>query len=293
MKVLLVKTSSMGDVIHTLPAVTDAVSAIPGLRFDWVVEETFQEIPRWHKSVDTIFPIAIRRWRKRFFHSLFSEELHDFIKRLRENQYDMVIDAQGLLKSCVVACIAHGKRYGLDKQSIREPIASYFYRNKYSVSQSQHAIRRGRELFSKIFGYELSNATPDYGIQRNNIFVDLGEKPYVLFLHGTTWATKHWPESYWKLLIEKTTQLGIVVKLPWGNTQEFERATRLAEGMQNIEILPKKTLLELAQIISNAKAIIAMDTGLGHLAAALEVPTISLYGPTDPKLTGALGKSQI
>jgi heptosyltransferase-1 len=219
--------------------------------------------------------------------------VHDFIKHLRENQYDMIIDAQGLLKSGIVSRIARGKRYGLDKQSIREPIASYFYQHKYTVSQSQHAVRRGRELFSKIFGYELSNATPDYGIQGNDFFAAQEHKPYVLFLHGTTWATKHWPESYWKSLIEKTTQSGISIKLAWGNVKEFERATRLAEGIHEVEVLPKKTLLELAQIISNAKAIVAMDTGLGHLAAALEVPTISLYGPTDPKLTGALGKSQI
>ena len=127
MRVLLIKTSSLGDVIHTLPALTDAARAIPGIRFDWVVEEGFAEIPAWHPAVDAVIPVAIRRWRKKPLQAVRSGEWSNFKRRLRETQYDLVIDAQGLLKSAWLTRYARAEVVGLDKSSAREPLAARFY----------------------------------------------------------------------------------------------------------------------------------------------------------------------
>jgi heptosyltransferase-1 len=149
-------------------------------------------------------------------------------------------------------------------------------------------------LFAKALGYALPETVADYGIDRNVLLAGTQpEDPYVVFLHGTTWITKHWPEEYWSELVAYANQAGYRVKLPWGSRPEFERANRIAAGSSQVEILPRLDLVGMAKVLAGAKAIAAVDTGLGHLAAALDVPTVSLYGPTNPALTGACGKSQV
>jgi heptosyltransferase-1 len=294
MRILIIKTSSMGDVIHTLPALTDAGKAIPGITFDWVVEESFAEIPRWHPLVDKIIPIAWRRWRKQLLTKQTLRELIAFRKNLQEQQYDLVIDAQGLVKSALVTWFAKGLRCGANKQSARESLAALFYQRAYPVEFQQHAVTRNRTLLSQVLGYSLPTTMADYGINKNIFLTQPPEQePYLLFLHGTTWATKHWPETYWIALTKLANEAGFLVKLPWGNTAEQERAYRIAASSDKTQVLPRLTLADIATVLAGAKAVVAVDTGLGHLAAALDVPTVSLYGPTNPILTGALGKSQI
>lgn len=293
MRVLVIKTSSMGDIIHTLPALTDAGRALPSIRFDWAVEENFAEIPRWHSRVDRVIPLALRRWRKNLFAKTTRTEWKNFLNELRAEKYDLVIDAQGLLKSAVVTRFANGTRYGFDKNSAREGLAAMFYNQSFSVERNQHAIHRVRNLFSQSLGYALPSDTPSYGIDRNRFYDKNNTQDYLVFLHGTTWDTKHWPEKYWIQLGNIANEKGLLVKLPWGNSIEHERAKRIAEHCPRAEVLPRLDLVKIAGVLANAKAIVAVDTGLGHLAAALDVPTVSLYGPTNPVLTGALGESQI
>lgn len=293
MRVLIVKTSSLGDVIHTLPALTDAALHIPDIEFDWVVEENFVEVASWHLRVKKIIPVAIRRWRKNFFAKTTRQEFAAFLKNLRAEKYDLVIDAQGLLKSIFLAMFARGPLCGLDKQSARGGFAACFYPKKFSVSLKNHAVSRMRQLFSLALGYVLPVTTPDYGIDRKIFFDVKEENNYLVFLHGTTWDTKHWPEEYWQQLARLVNQAGFLVKLPWGNEVEYERAKRIAASCEQAEILPKLDLKDIASVLAKATAIVAVDTGIGHLAAALDVPTVSLYGATDPLLTGALGRSQI
>lgn len=214
--------------------------------------------------------------------------------KLRAKKYDLIIDAQGLLKSVWLIFLARGVRVGYDWRSAREALASLFYQKKYTVSQEQHAVMRARKLFSKVFGYALPETVPDYGLNRET-FVDekMQQQKYLVFLHGTTWATKHWPEMYWQQLAVLANENNLLVKLPWGNTAERERAERIAANCQRAEVLPRMGLRDIATVLASAKAIVAVDTGLGHLAAALAVPTVSLYGPTDPELTGAVGKLQV
>ena len=295
MRVLLIKTSSLGDVIHALPALTDAARALPGVRFDWVVEEGFAEIPSWHPAVDTVIPVAIRRWRKNLWQTFKTGEWAAFKRRLRDTRYDVVIDAQGLFKSAWLTRYVNAPVAGLDSESVREPLASRFYDRdrRYPVARGQHAVERLRQLFAQALGYELPPGLGDYGLKPLEALSDSLESPYVLFLHGTTWATKHWPEMYWRQLAELMAARGLQVRLPWGNPAEKARAERIAEGLDNAVVLPKLNLAGVARVLAGAEACVAVDTGIGHLAAALDVPTVSLFGPTNPGLTGAYGKSQV
>ncbi|KHD99964.1 ADP-heptose--LPS heptosyltransferase [Pantoea stewartii] len=294
MHVLIVKTSSMGDVLHTLPALTDAMHALPGIRFDWVVEENFAQIPAWHPAVDKVLPVAIRRWRKHWFGSEQREERVRFKRDLQSRHYDVVIDAQGLIKSAaLVTRLAKGVKHGLDSRSAREPFASWWYDKKHEVSKKQHAVERTRELFAKSLGYEKPQTQGDYAIAGHFRNVALqGENAYLVFLHATTRDNKHWPESHWRELIERLQPTGLRVKLPWGAEHEHQRAIRLAEGFEHVEVLPKLTLENVAYELAGARAVISVDTGLSHLTAALNRPNITLYGPTDPGLIGGYGKNQ-
>lgn len=292
MRVLVIKTSSLGDVVHTLPALTDAARAIPGIQFDWVVEEGFAEIPAWHPAVATVIPVAIRRWRKNLLKTLKSGEWGRFKASLRATRYDLVIDAQGLLKSAVATRYVDAPIAGLDRESAREPIACRFYDRLYAVPREQHALERVRQLFAQALGYPLPDTVADYGLDRTAMAGEVSE-PYLVFLHGTTWPSKHWPQSNWRELVGLMTQQGWAVRVPWGNEVEKARAEQMVSGIERAEVLPKLNLAGMAKVIAGAQACVAVDTGLGHLAAALDVPSISLYGPTLPGRVGAYGRSQV
>lgn len=295
MRVLIVKTSSMGDVLHTLPALTDAMNALPGIRFDWVVEEGFAQIPSWHESVDGVLPVAIRRWRKAWFSAPIKAERAAFYRRLREVHYDAVIDAQGLVKSAaLVTRLAHGVKHGMDWKSAREPLASLFYNRRHCIAKPQHAVERTRELFAKSLGYCQPLTQGDYAIARHfstNLKAEGGD--YAVFLHATTRDDKHWPEDHWRRLIGLLRDTHVRVKLPWGAPHEEARAKRLAEGYDYVDVLPRMSLEQIAQMLAGAKFVVSVDTGLSHLTAALDRPNITLYGPTDPGLIGGYGKNQV
>lgn len=294
MHVLIVKTSSMGDVLHTLPALTDAMQAIPGIRFDWVVEENFAQIPTWHPAVDKVLPVAIRRWRKHWFGSQQREERVQFKRDLQSRQYDVVIDAQGLIKSAaLVTRLARGVKHGQDSRSAREPFASWWYDQRHEIDKKQHAVERTRELFAKSLGYEKPQTQGDYAIAAHFLQnAPQGVAPYLVFLHATTRDNKHWPESHWRELIGLLQTTGLRIRLPWGAEHEHQRAQRLAEGFDYVEVLPKLTLEAVAYELAGAKAVVSVDTGLSHLTAALDRPNITLYGPTDPGLIGGYGQNQ-
>lgn len=293
MRVLVIKTSSLGDVIHTLPALTDAAAALPGIRFDWVVEEGFAEIPNWHPAVDSVIPVALRRWRKAPLRAWRSGEWQGFTQRLKAQRYDLAIDAQGLLKSAWLGRYVDCPVAGFDRQSAREPLASRFYDQAFQVPREQHALERVRQLFAQALGYSLEGRRADYGLDRRKLAGNSGQPPYLLFLHGTTWPSKHWPEAYWRTLAERVTGAGWALRLPWGSAAERARAERIAEGLPQASVLPRLNLLGVAAQIAGARACVAVDTGLGHLAAALNVPSISLYGPTRPGRVGAYGAGQV
>jgi heptosyltransferase-1 len=207
--------------------------------------------------------------------------------RLRERQYDLVIDAQGLLKSAWPARWAGAPVAGYDRRSIREPLASLFYQHRFSVSRELHAIERIRRLFAHALGYPLPEAAPDYGLA--------GESPgrgrTLLFLHGTTWPSKLWPESYWIELARLAKRAGYRVAWPWHGETERARAQRL-QASGGGELLPELDLDGLRARLLGAAGAVGVDSGLAHLAAALGTPAVTLYGPTRTGLTGAAGARQ-
>lgn len=304
MRVLIVKVSSLGDIIHTLPAVTEAKRAHSQIRFDWVVEENFVEVPGWHPAIERVIPVAIRRWRKNIFGAMRCGEVSAFRNELQSVHYDLVIDAQGLIKSGLISRLAKGLTVGMNNNSSREPLATLFYNRVFSVPRTLHAVDRVRELFSRALSYELSTnafghsllqaSDVDYGLDLTRIGVTprTTESRTLIFLHGTTWETKHWPVPYWRALARLASARNYQIKLPWGNQVELDRAKAIAKGIAGASVLDKQTLSGLARNISESDGVVAVDTGLGHLAAALEVPTLSLYGPTNPGLSGTFGKYQ-
>ena len=254
----------------------------------------FFEVATWHQSVNTVIKSAHRRWRSQIFKALFGGDILRFCRMLRKQHYDLVLDAQCNFKSAMITRLARGRRVGLDKASAAESIAALVYQDHHRVEKGLHAIDRLRLLFSKALGYTLPTSAPDFAISLDKLVplsIEL-PKPYLIFIHNASWESKCWPENYWLDLIKRAKQSNLQVVIPWGNAVEKARAQRLAHNQDNVILLPQITLSQAAYIIKNAKAAICVDTGLGHLTAALNTPSVSLYGPTDPGLIGTTGQLQ-
>ncbi|XOV86072.1 MAG: lipopolysaccharide heptosyltransferase I [Pseudomonadota bacterium] len=284
MKVLLVRMSSLGDVIHALPAVSDALAALPDLELDWVVEEAFVEIPAMHEGVRRTIPIALRRWRRNPTASV--SPLAEFARGLRREQYDLIIDAQGLLKSALVGLLARGPIAGLNWGSARESLASLCYSRRFAVASNQHAVQRWRELFAQALGYQLPQTAPDFGLRGAGTRV---AESRLMFLHGTTWPSKHWPEEYWRELAALACGAGYTVVLPGATPAERERAQHIAASVPGVEVLAAGGLASLAEEMRRCAGAVTVDSGPGHLAGAIGVPLIALFGPTNPRLTAPPG----
>ncbi|MDM8548007.1 lipopolysaccharide heptosyltransferase I [Candidatus Venteria ishoeyi] len=292
-QILIIKLSSLGDVIHTLPALTDAKKHHPDITFDWVVEDAFSEIPTWHPAVSEVIPANLRSWRKNLWRTWRSHQWQNFKAMMQSTYYDQIIDAQGLLKSSLIARYANGQRYGLDYQSAREPVAAFFYHQRFAVAKGQHAITRTRSLFAQALDYPLPDTPPEYGLSSYSFTTLMPKRPTLVFLHGTTWASKHWPDRNWVALAKRAAKAGFRVRVPWGNEAERRRAEKIADVHEQVTRMGASNLQGLAAELSTAVAVVGVDTGLAHLAAALNVPSLTLYTSTNPGLTGTLGKNQL
>lgn len=288
MKILLVKTSSMGDVVHNLPVASDIRAAFPGSEIDWVVEGTFSAIPKLHADVRTVFPAAIRRWRRSWWRARTWREISVFMDALKTNFYDAVIDTQGLLKSAIVARLARGPRFGLDWKSSREPLA-LFYTRTFRVPWTMHAVERNRALAAQALGYEL-RPTLDYGISASAVRPEwLPGEPYAVLVHVSSASAKLWPERQWIELGARLARDGVRSVLTWGNDEEHRRAARIGMELPGAIVPPALSLAEVASLLAGARACVGVDTGLTHLAGALRIPTVGVYCATDPAATGLYG----
>lgn len=279
MRVLLIKLSSMGDVIHTLPALSDAMRANPEIKFTWLIEEGFAEIPAWHPAVEKVIAIKLRdrQWK----------DLYSSLKEIRAQKFDLVIDAQGLIKSSLLAKFCGGNNIaGLSYGACREPLASLFYTHKYYIAKDLHAVDRLRQLFAMALGYTIPRTPEVYNLQ---VRTETQDAPYLFFLHGTTWDTKHWPDSYWLQLVDLVTTHGYKVKVTGVTIEQKRRAKMLADHSRHVEMLPKLSITEAAQIIGGSSGVVAVDTGFAHLAAALDKPVVAMYGATDIAKSGVRG----
>lgn len=284
-RMLIVKTSSLGDVIHNLPIIADIRAHHPDMQFDWVVEQGFADIPSLHPAVSEVIPVAIRRWRRNLTQRATWDEIGALRRRLRERTYDYVLDTQGLLKSALITSQANGAKHGQDCASAREPLAALFYNHKHAVPRSQHAVTRNRMLAALALGYPVPATPPDYGIHTSPPVSTL-PSPYIIGLHATSRDSKLWPVQHWITVGQALSADGLHLLLPWGNDPEYRRAREIAAGVPLATVLPHMRLSWLGSVIGGAQAAIGVDTGLVHLAAALGIPTVAIYTDTDPKLTG-------
>jgi heptosyltransferase-1 len=285
--ILIVKTSSLGDVIHGLPVASDIRRHFPGARIDWIVEEAYAPLVALHPAVAGVIPVALRRWRRRLLIPDTWREIRDFMRRAGTETYDAIIDTQGLLKSVAVSLAAKGKRHGFDAESVRERLAASFYDFTYDVPRSQHAVARNRELAAQVLGYRIGDDV-DYGIRVPALQV-VPPQRYCVLLHMTSRRDKLWPETAWSELGRMLASRGLECVLPWGTHDEKRRSERIARDLAYARIPPFEPVDRLAALLGGAAAVVGVDTGLTHLAGALGRPVTAIYCSSDPRLTGVFG----
>ncbi|MDX8386251.1 MAG: lipopolysaccharide heptosyltransferase I [Gallionella sp.] len=294
-RILLVKTTSLGDVLHNLPVVSDIVRHHPNAQIDWIAEESFAALPKLHPAIHNVIPVAVRRWRKNLFNANTWREIRAFRSMLAWEHYDICIDTQGLIKSALLMRGANGTRCGYDKDSAREPLAANMYQYTYPVTKGQHAVERNRQLVAQALSYTLDGSA-NFGIRlpqveafnwlphSNNRGNNKGD--YAVLLHATSRDDKLWDEVNWVKLGNALHQKGIRCVLPWGSTSEQTRSERIAAQITDAIVPPRLSLDLAAALLGKSRAVIGVDTGLAHLAAAVNVPTVGIYTATDPTLTG-------
>jgi len=287
--ILFIKTSSLGDVVHHMPALTEARRNCPGAQFTWVVEETLAPLVRLHPAVEVI-PVATRRWRKSFYLPSTWLEMRRFVQTVRARSYDKVIDTQGLMRSALITRAARGQRHGYDVHSIRERLAVPVYDVRHGVDRRLHAIERNRLLAGLALGYTPAGP-PDYGLDRERLAASR-TSPYGIFLHGTAQRGKQWPEERWTALGAALGGSHDLV-LPWGTNAERVRAERIAAALPRARVLERQPLDAVARLTAGASFVIGVDTGLSHLAAALGVPLVAIFAGSEVGLTGPIGSGPI
>jgi heptosyltransferase-1 len=291
--ILFIKTSSLGDVVHNMPAVTDARRHRPAARLAWVVEEAFAPLARLHPGVDEVIPVAWRRWRRQLGRAATWREIGRFVARLRARSYDTVIDTQGLVRTAVITRLVRGPRHGYDRRSVREALASASYDVRHAVGRELHAVDRNRLLTGRALGYAPEGPI-DYGLDRAALAPAGGAgAPYAVLLHATARPEKEWPEDHWVALGRSLAARGLELVLPWGTEAEAARARRLAAALPGARVPDRRPLDEVARLIAGATVVVGVDTGLLHLAAALGVPLVSIFVGSEPTLTGPTGTGPI
>jgi heptosyltransferase-1 len=295
-EILFIKTSSLGDVVHHMPAITDARRHLPDARLAWVVEEDYAPLARLHPGVDDVIPVATRRWRKSLFTPGTWHEIRRFRASLRARSFEAAIDTQGLLRTALIAGAVRGTRHGYDRASIREPLACQFYDIRHRVEWRAHAIPRNRALCGLALGYE-PRQPPDYGLDRAAIAGAAAAKPYAMLIHATAKPGKLWADAHWAAVARGVRDRGFDVVLPWGAAAERARSEAIAVaagiGQGHDQVPDRRPLDAVAALIAGASFVIGVDTGLVHIAAALGVPLVAIFVDSEPGLTGPMGGGPI
>ncbi len=284
--ILLVKTSSLGDVVHNLPVASDIRLHFPQAHIDWVVEESFADIPQLHPGVRRVIPVAVRRWRHALLSPATWREWRAFRTAVQAQNYDLVLDTQGLIKSAWLARQACGLHAGQAAETVREPLAARFYERHYVIPKNLHAVERNRWLAAAALDYP-ADLPLDYGISAVPLSASwLPARPYAVLLTASSRADKLWPENRWLQLAAALDAHGLACILPGGSDAERARALRLAASMKDALAAPPLRIRELAQLLAGARLVVGVDTGLSHLAAALGRLTFCLFAGSSPELTG-------
>ncbi len=281
---LIIRPSSLGDIVHALPIVHDLAHHCPGIAIDWVAEEPFAGLVALNHGVRRVIPVALRRWRHHLRSRETWREFGAFRRQLGADRYTAVIDLQEQVKGALLAWLARGPVHGPDRASIREPAATLAYRRRHRIDPQQHLIDRCRQLAGAAFGYK-PLGPPQFDLAPPPAH-DIPSSRYAVFLHATSRVDKLWPQANWRVLIEHFTTAGFTVVLPWGSADEMVRSTELAAHNSAALVPPHRSLPRLAGLLARADLVCGVDTGLTHLAAALKVPTVSIFVATDARLAG-------
>ncbi len=286
--ILVVRPSSLGDIVHALTLVADVHTHRPDLAIDWVAETGFVPLVELHPGIRRVVPVALRHWRHHLLAASTWRGLASFRHALRREEYVAVLDLQEQAKGALIARMARGVRHGPDRSSIREPIATFAHDVHHAVDRDQHFITRCRQLSAAALGYT-ADGPPRFGLMPPPAGTGtLPDRPFVVLVHGTSRADKLWPDAHWRRAIESFAAAGFAVILPWGSDAERARSERYAAGIANAHVPPppRMTLPALAGLLARAELAVGVDTGLVHLAAALGTPTVSLFVATDPARCG-------
>lgn len=271
-----------------MPIVADILRRYPDAAIDWVVEEAYTSLVRLNGGVRNVIPFALRRWRKSLFSAQTRAEMRDFRRRLRSEAYDFVFDTQGLLKTAMVMRMARlapgGKRVGLangTEGSGYEGISRIFHMMSVPVGPRTHGVLRGRLVAAAALGYTIDTPA-DFDLRAPDILQTdrptwLPDEPYVAFFHTTARAAKQWAPANWVQLARMLAERGLPVLLPWGSEAEKQAAQQLAAQMPNARVLPKLSMMDAVVLAQQASLAVGVDTGLTHIAAAFNRPTIELY----------------
>ncbi|MCJ7799909.1 MAG: lipopolysaccharide heptosyltransferase I [Polaromonas sp.] len=294
MKILLVKLSSLGDVVHALPVVQDIRAAIPDAQIDWVVEKSFAPVLALHPGLHRLIPCEIRRWRKSPLSAVTRQQWNAFKADLRQSCYDTVIDLQGLTKSALVARLARlapgGKRYALANQtegSGYEAPTRWVADVAIRIAPHTAAVQRSRELAAHALGYALQSA-PDFGLKRplvQNIRARAAPEKIasrIAFVHGTSRADKEWPLAHWVALGLRFNAAGHQIALPHGNAKERATSQAIADALNahapgSAAVWPLLALDALTQELARCAGVVGVDSGVSHIAVALDLPHVQLY----------------
>jgi heptosyltransferase-1 len=292
MQVLIVKTSSMGDVVHALPAISDMAQAIPGIQIDWLVEKSFAAIPAQHQSVRRVISLQWRKWRKSLRQPETRAALRAWRTDMTRTQYDLVIDMQGLVKSAAFACFAHGPRGGYDRQSIREPLAALFYKHSARVSCDLHAVDRCRSLAAQLLNYPVPDTPPDFGLRSEGRPWTPGEGPFAVLIPCASRPEKLWPQASWVAIAQSLRGKGMEVAVMWGSPEEQKLAQNIA-SKAGAHVPPFLTVAQVSDTLAKAEVVVGLDTGMSHIAAAHGRPTVGIYCDHEPGLAGLRGSGPV
>jgi heptosyltransferase-1 len=280
-RILLIKMSSLGDVIHNLPVATDIRRHVPDAIIDWVVEEQYTPLLAMHPAIAHVVPIALRRWRRSPLSAATWREVGVLRRALHNHQYDAIVETQGLLKSALVAKLARGPIHGFGPGTARDPLASRFYDTTIELPAEAHKIFRYRSVAAQALGYAVVPEI-DYGIAPRVPAPQFASGRYCLAFHGTARAAKRWPEANWTELVHRLETAGYACILPWGSTEERARSERIASATPTAIVPPRLALDSMSALIAGAELVVGVDTGLMHLAAALSRPVVGIFCDSNP-----------
>lgn len=293
MQVLIVKLSSLGDVVHALPVLHDMHQALPGVQIDWVVEQGFAPLLCEAQGIRRVVPVALRRWSKTVLRTPGPvwREFSAFRRALQSTRYDAVIDIHGLSKSAFVAWLAHGRRYAManaTRGSGYEAPTRWVADHAVALDPEVHVVQRARQVCAQALGYAVP-AAMRFGLGRRDLS---NQRPVVALVHGTSRADKEWPVECWLALARRLHGQGLGVAFPHGSAEELARSEAMADALARegvaAAVFPRMALDALVRELARCAGVVGVDSGLSHIAVALDLPHVQIYNFDTAWRTGPL-----